>query len=59
MFLVAGVACDVVGSLAVLELDHAGLALVEVLLGLLSLGIKTEVDRDDLAVCVAQLGLSE
>ena len=58
MFLVDDVAC-VVGSLAVLEFDHAGLALIEVLLGLLCLGIEVEVDGDDLAVGVIQLGLPE
>ena len=58
MFLVDDVAC-VVGRLAVLKLDHAGFALIKVLVGLFCLGIEVEVDGDDLAVGVVQLCLPE
>ena len=56
---VAAVDGLVVGGLAVLKLYHACLALVEVLFSLVGLGIEAEVDGDDLAVGVTQLGLSE
>ena len=52
------VAC-VVGCLAVLELGHAGLALLEVVARLVRLGVEAEVDGDYLTVGVVQLGLSE
>ena len=57
-FVTGDVAC-VVGCLAVLELGHAGLALLEVVARLVRLGVEAEVDGDYLTVGVVQLGLSE
>ena len=50
---------NVVGDLGVLELSEGLFGVVELLLGVLRLGVELQIEADDLGVCVTELALPE